>query len=212
MRAARSTPWCFPPDVRWELSKLRATVAWELAEVAQSHPASTGGKQPADLALSAYALLDAAVRRCSDAAADAGLDASRRAEAYQRLASQRLELADLCDRAWSMGRTQLELRSRQADFVATGQEQVLRAMQAGSTEACNRLPSILALSRDQPALWPTLRAQLQLPPKWMYLGWASQLLAMLNEPHGACVAELLTQLSELYPRALYFAFQVAHPP
>ena len=37
----------------------------------------------------------------------------------------------------------------------------------------------------------------------------SQLIAMLNEPHGACVAALLAELASLYPRALYFPFQVS---
>ena len=44
--------------------------------------------------------------------------------------------------------------------------------------------------------------------RWMFLGWASQLLAMLNEPHGACIAALLVGLAREYPRAFYFAFQV----
>ena len=50
----------------------------------------------------------------------------------------------------------------------------VRAMQYGSTAACDRLPTILALSRGEPALWPKLEARLQLPPKWMFLRWAPQ--------------------------------------
>ena len=72
------------------------------------------------------------------------------------------------------------LQCSQTRFAEVGQQQVLKAMQAGSTDARDRLPSILGLARDQPSLWQTLQEQLDKPPKWMYLGWASQAAAILG--------------------------------
>jgi hypothetical protein len=54
----------------------------------------------------------------------------------------------------------------------------------------------------------TFRAQatelLELPPLWMSLAWAPQMIAMLYEPHGTVVAPLLQKLTAAYPQVIAF--------
>ena len=120
-----------------------------------------------------------------------------------RMAATRLALADCCDRAAARQPGKAE------QLTATAIEQVFRAMRDdhASADARNRLVSALAASRDYPALYEQVAGWALLPPCWTALGWTGQLVAMLNEPHGACAAPLLLQLAERYPQAVYFPFQ-----
>ena len=60
---------------------------------------------------------------------------------------------------------------------------------------------MLALLRGRAETWEETGAQLLTPPAWMMLKWTCQLLALLNEPHGECVAPLLERLAAAYPAA-----------
>ena len=59
---------------QWDLNKLRASVAWELATLEHATPGVTEGLKPAELAISAFGMLEAAVG-ASEAARDVGIDA-----------------------------------------------------------------------------------------------------------------------------------------
>ena len=81
-------------------------------------------------------------------------------------------------------------------------------MSEGSLEARDRLPSALALCRLTPEHWGFISSLLLEPPLWMFVAWAPQMIAMLYNPHGAVVAQMLTRLATTYPQALYFPYQV----
>ena len=68
---------------------------------------------------------------------------------------------------------------------------------------------MLALLRGRAETWEETGAQLLTPPAWMMLKWTCQLLALLNEPHGECVAPLLERLAAAYPAAVYHPFQLS---
>ena len=176
---------------RRELDVLRASIAWQLAQY-QHGSADLFETPVCTLVQHAEESLRRVVAEMEDELVSDG----------SQLAARRLQLADLCDGAAAMSDAH-----RQSDLAAIGQEQVLKAMAAGSLEASNRLPTVLAKARNEPGLWEPLQELLQLPPAWMYLGWVSQLIAMINEPHGVCVGGVLQQLAKEYPQAVYFAWQ-----
>ena len=189
-----------------ELRAMRAHVAWELGGGLGMSTAD--GDAPTVLVDKAYAYLTQ----------NANTDGHALGRAAH--ARMRLELANLCDRALQRlrgddsdgsggGDSGLASSSRLDEFGGVAFEQVIRAMADGSLEARDRLPSALALCRQAPHRWSEAAALLELPPTWMSLTWAPQLIAMLYDPHGAVVAPLLTRLACEYPQALFFPFHVS---
>ena len=198
-----------PAKHRAALAMLTASVAWdrlpveEAAEVAARGAAALTSTGSASLSLDNAALVDGA---CDTMRTAVGAAEEARAQGQltpARMAATRLELADCCDRAAARqpGKAQ--------QLTATAIEQVFRAMRDdhASAAARNRLVSALAAVRDHSALYEKVAEWALLPPCWTALGWTGQLVAMLNEPHGACAAPLLLQLAERYPQAVYFPFQ-----
>ena len=198
-----------PAKHRAALAVLTAGAAWdrlpleEAAEVAVRGAAALTSNGSASLSLDNAALVDGA---CDTMRTAVGAAAEARAQGQltpARMAATRLELADCCDRAAARqpGKAQ--------QLTATAIQQVFRAMRDdhASAAARNRLVSALAAARDHPALYEKVVEWALLPPCWTALGWTGQLVAMLNEPHGACAAPLLLQLAERYPQAVYFPFQ-----
>ena len=206
-----------PARDRVALAMLTAQAAWdrlpveEAAEAAEHGAAALASNGRASLSPDTAALVDGA---CDTMRVAVGAAAEALAQGQltpARMAATRLALADCCDRAAARQPGKAEQLS------ATAIEQVFRAMRDdhASADARNRLVSALAAARDYPALtrdemvtWYEKVAEWALlPPCWTALGWTGQLVAMLNEPHGACAAPLLLQLAERYPQAVYFPFQ-----
>ena len=187
-----------------ELRTVQAYVAWELAALPSAGSGSSaeltaGGSTASDLVRSAYDLLK------QNAAHTEGLGST--AADLKRHAAMRLELVDLIDKVLTSPKAELSpnaLRLPKAELTAVAIEQVVRAMAAGSLEARERLPSALALCRGAPELWAQATELLELPPLWMSLAWAPQMIAMLYEPHGTVVAPLLQKLTAAYPQVLAF--------
>jgi len=187
-----------------ELRTVQAYVAWELAALPSAGSGSSaeltaGGSTASDLVRSAYDLLK------QNAAQAEGLGST--AADLKRHAAMRLELVDLIDKVLTSPRAELSpdaLRLHKAELTAVAIEQVVRAMAAGSLAARERLPSALALCRGAPELWAQATELLELPPLWMSLAWAPQMIAMLYEPHGTVVAPLLQKLTAAYPQVIAF--------
>ena len=198
-----------PARDRVALAMLTAQAAWdrlpvqEAAEAAEHGAAALASNGRASLSPDTAALVDGA---CDTMRVAVGAAAEALAQGQltpARMAATRLALADCCDRAAARQPGKAEQLS------ATAIEQVFRAMRDdhASADARNRLVSALAAAREHPALHAQVAEWALLPPCWTALGWTGQLVAMLNEPHGACAAPLLLQLAERYPQAVYFPFQ-----
>ena len=193
-----------------ELRALQAEVAWELSCLGKPRIELDDGEESvAELRQRAFGWLRENAEGHGHGAA---LGPARHAR-------MRLALADLCDKALA------RLPSAPADaadadagagammggeaLANVAFEQVVRAMADGSSEARERLPSALALCRHSPSRWEASAALLAVPPLWMSLAWAPQLVAMLYDPHGVVVAPLLQRLAHAYPHALCFPFRVS---
>lgn len=197
-----------PARHRVALAVLTAQAAWdrlpveEAAEAAE-HGAALASNGFASLSLDTAALVDGACETMRTAVGAAEETLAQGQLTPARMAATRLALADCCDRAAARQPGKAE------QLTATAIEQVFRAMRDdhASADARSRLVSALAAARDHPALYEKVAEWALLPPCWTALGWTGQLVAMLNEPHGACAAPLLLQLAERYPQAAYFPFQ-----
>ena len=197
-----------------QLRALQAHVAWELAALppaddgAVADERTAGGSTASDLVHAAYTAL-----KLNADAPGLGSSAAER----KRHAGMRLELVDLCDKVMAKGAdVGADVgsgvgggRLSRPELASVAIEQVIRAMAGGSLEARERLPSALALCRTLPEFWPKATELLELPPLWMSLAWAPQMIAMLYESHGAVVAPLLQRLTAAYPQALYFPYHVS---
>ena len=206
-----------PARDRVALAVLTAQAAWdrlpveEAAEAAEHGAAALASNGCASLSPDTAALVDGACDTMRTAVGAAAEALAQGQLTPARMAATRLALADCCDRAAARQPGKAE------QLTATAIEQVFRAMRDdhASADARNRLVSALAAARDYPALtrdemvtWYEKVAEWSLlPPCWTALGWTGQLVAMLNEPHGACAAPLLLLLAERYPQAVYFPFQ-----
>ena len=198
-----------PAKDRVALAVLTAQAAWdrlpveEAAEAAEHGAAALASNGRASLSPDTAALVDGACDTMRVAVGAAAEALAQGQLAPARMAATRLALADCCDRAAARQPGKAEQLS------ATAIEQVFRAMRDdhASADARNRLVSALAAAREHPALHAQVAEWALLPPCWTALGWTGQLVAMLNEPHGACAAPLLLQLAERYPQAVYFPFQ-----
>ena len=198
-----------PARDRVALAVLTAQAAWdrlpveEAAEAAEHGAAALASNGRASLSPGTAALVDGACDTMRSAVGAATEALAQGQLAPARMAATRLALADCCDRAAARQPGKAE------QLTAAAIEQVFRAMRDdhASADARNRLVSALAAAREHPALYEQVAGWALLPPCWTALGWTGQLVAMLNEPHGACAAPLLLQLAERYPQAAYFPFQ-----
>ena len=55
-------------------------------------------------------------------------------------------------------------------------------------------------------------------PDWMFIGWISQMVALLNKAEGPAVHKILLSIATNYPQALFYQFKISsstfesHPP
>ncbi len=65
---------------------------------------------------------------------------------------------------------------------------------------------------------PTPSSQSRDVPDWMFIGWISQMVALLNKAEGPAVHETLLSIATNYPQALIYHFKTSssafetHPP
>ena len=218
-----------PFGERAELRQLQATVAFELAEGGGDARADARADTAAGgrLLTEARRLLEEAIAigesgrgAAGGGAAGAGRAGAGPARARPasgvHLDEQRLLLAEMCDRALQRdalgvesGAEGVDGGSRRVELVRAAAMHLLRAMQGGLAAAQERLPKLLQMASPYSSLWPELSEALLRLPRAPLLKWAPQLLALLNEPHGAAVAPLLVELARDYPQALYFPYQTS---
>ena len=94
-------------------------------------------------------------------------------------------------------------------------QNLLLAVQGGSSDAMARLPEALEQLRHRPEEWAGVSTLLGscLPIQQdAILQWAEQLVGLLEQPHGVCVIALLLELARAVPQQLYFAFATHWPP
>ncbi|XP_064405997.1 DNA-dependent protein kinase catalytic subunit-like isoform X2 [Halichondria panicea] len=135
------------------------------------------------------------------------------------MVSALLEMAAFCDRQLRLKEddeidSSLDTESFPSVVVAYS----LKAMKFGSPLATQRFPRLLQLVELYPATMETFQKKSRDVPDWMFIGWISQMVALLNKAEGPAVHETLLSIATNYPQALIYHFKTSssafetHPP
>lgn len=89
-------------------------------------------------------------------------------------------------------------------------EQLLNAMRLNSPEARKRFPRLLQIVEQYKG--QTLACFVKHSsdvPCWMFLGWLSQMTALLDKPEAKAVHKILENISDEYPQAFVYPFKMS---
>ncbi|XP_063961376.1 DNA-dependent protein kinase catalytic subunit-like [Lytechinus pictus] len=85
----------------------------------------------------------------------------------------------------------------------------LQAMKLSSTKARQHFPRLLQIVEQHPDTIETLIKEASSIPSWMFIGWISQMVALLDKPESLAVQEILKTIAEDYPQALVYPFKIS---
>ncbi len=84
-------------------------------------------------------------------------------------------------------------------------KQLLSAIRFGSTEARQRFPRLLqivSLYPHDPSVLQTFIQECQTIPCWMFLGWLSQITAVLDKYEAKAVYAIVENIANYYPQVI----------
>jgi DNA-dependent protein kinase catalytic subunit len=96
------------------------------------------------------------------------------------------------------------------DFPLIVVEQLLQAIRLNSYEARRRFPRLLQiveLYKDQ-----TMSAFINSTdkcPSWMFIGWLSQMTALLDKPEAKAIYKIIENITNEYPQAIVYPFKMS---
>eukprot|EP00123_Amoebidium_parasiticum_P007379 comp18080_c0_seq1/m.18697 comp18080_c0_seq1/g.18697 ORF comp18080_c0_seq1/g.18697 comp18080_c0_seq1/m.18697 type:complete len:745 (-) comp18080_c0_seq1:259-2493(-) len=85
----------------------------------------------------------------------------------------------------------------------------LKGMAAGNRKATEWFPRVLLLLEQYPEIGSRLEQESTTVPSWLFIGWISQMIALLSKPVGDHVGEILLSIAQSYPEALSYPFQIS---
>ena len=90
-------------------------------------------------------------------------------------------------------------------------DHTIRAMAAGSMEAADLFPRVLDClgTYADASLTDVFQRRVRQVPAWMLLRWVGQMMAHLDEPHAPAVVDVLLQVADAFPQALFYPFKVS---
>lgn len=92
-----------------------------------------------------------------------------------------------------------ENSSTTSSFPTVVIQNLLDAMKVGSREAFHIFPKALQLVEAHPKTMSIFIEKVKTVPCWMFLPWASHLVALLDKPHAAAVQPLVLTIADEYP-------------
>ncbi|XP_077979786.1 DNA-dependent protein kinase catalytic subunit-like [Glandiceps talaboti] len=86
---------------------------------------------------------------------------------------------------------------------------LLKALKLNSVEAMQRFPRLLQLVESYPDTMDSFVQITSEIPCWMFLGWISQMFALLDKPESPAVQGILLDIVNVYPQALVYPFKIS---
>ncbi|EDV28309.1 uncharacterized protein TRIADDRAFT_20924, partial [Trichoplax adhaerens] len=86
----------------------------------------------------------------------------------------------------------------------------LEAMAYNSMDARQRFPRLLQIVERNPNTIDGFMRKSSAIPSWMFIGWISQMMAILDKPEARAVQEILFRIADEYPQAIIYAFKVSN--
>ncbi|XP_009101121.3 DNA-dependent protein kinase catalytic subunit isoform X1 [Serinus canaria] len=95
-------------------------------------------------------------------------------------------------------------------FPAIVVEKMIKALKLNSREARLRFPRLLQIIERYPAETLGLVTQeLSSVPCWQFIGWISQMMALLDKDEAVAVQHTVEEIANTYPQALVYPFMIS---
>uniref|UniRef100_A0A670Y1A7 DNA-dependent protein kinase catalytic subunit n=1 Tax=Pseudonaja textilis TaxID=8673 RepID=A0A670Y1A7_PSETE len=95
-------------------------------------------------------------------------------------------------------------------FPAIVVEKVIKALKLNSNEARLKFPRLLQIVEKYPEKILRLMAQeISSVPCWQFIGWISQLMAMLDKNEAPAVQHTVEEIASSYPQAIVYPFMIS---
>ncbi|XP_039189656.1 DNA-dependent protein kinase catalytic subunit isoform X1 [Crotalus tigris] len=95
-------------------------------------------------------------------------------------------------------------------FPAIVVEKVIKALKLNSNEARLKFPRLLQIVEKYPERILGLMAQeISSVPCWQFIGWISQLMAMLDKNEAHAVQHMVEEIASSYPQAIVYPFMIS---
>lgn len=97
------------------------------------------------------------------------------------------------------------------DFPTIVVEQMLNAIRLNSYEARQRFPRLLQIISlyQHTDVAATFIDRSRSIPSWMFLGWLSQMTAILDKPEASAIHHILETICVEYPQAFIYPFKMS---
>nr|QOY44576.1 DNA-dependent protein kinase catalytic subunit [Alvinella pompejana] len=96
-----------------------------------------------------------------------------------------------------------------SSFPAAVTVSLLAAMKNNCSEARQRFPRLLQLTEQYPENMSLFIQKTSSVPTWMFLGWISQITALLDKPESPAIQDILKRLAVEYPQAVVYPFKMS---
>uniref|UniRef100_A0A803VDR1 DNA-dependent protein kinase catalytic subunit n=1 Tax=Ficedula albicollis TaxID=59894 RepID=A0A803VDR1_FICAL len=95
-------------------------------------------------------------------------------------------------------------------FPAIVVEKMIKALKLNSREARLRFPRLLQIIERYPAeTLGLVTRELSSVPCWQFIGWISQMMALLDKDEAVAVQHTIEEIANTYPQALIYPFMIS---
>uniref|UniRef100_A0A8C3Q098 DNA-dependent protein kinase catalytic subunit n=1 Tax=Chrysolophus pictus TaxID=9089 RepID=A0A8C3Q098_CHRPC len=95
-------------------------------------------------------------------------------------------------------------------FPAIVVEKMIKALKLNSREARLRFPRLLQIIERYPAeTLGLVTRELSSVPCWQFIGWISQMMALLDKDEAVAVQHTVEEIADTYPQAIIYPFMIS---
>ncbi|XP_058033644.1 DNA-dependent protein kinase catalytic subunit [Ahaetulla prasina] len=95
-------------------------------------------------------------------------------------------------------------------FPAIVVEKVIKALKLNSNEARLKFPRLLQIVEKYPErILGLMTQEISSIPCWQFIGWISQLMAMLDKNEAPAVQHIVEEIASSYPQAIVYPFMIS---
>ncbi|XP_062426360.1 DNA-dependent protein kinase catalytic subunit [Rhea pennata] len=96
-------------------------------------------------------------------------------------------------------------------FPAIVVEKMIKALKLNSREARLRFPRLLQIVERYPAeTLGLVTRELSSVPCWQFIGWISQMMALLDKDEAIAVQHTVEEIADTYPQAIIYPFMISN--
>ncbi|XP_068093458.1 DNA-dependent protein kinase catalytic subunit isoform X2 [Hyperolius riggenbachi] len=185
------------------LQRIEDSKARKVIELAESEEEVTAG-----LYRKSFHHLNCAVRKASEE------EQSRMATRTDRegIVKSYMSLVDFCDAHLRRVEDKSSVLKPQdlKEFPEIIVDKMIRALRLESKEAQLQFPRLLQIIELYPSeTLDLMTKEVSSVPCWQFIGWISQMMAMLDKKEAVAVQSIIQQIADHYPQALVYPFMIS---